>query len=1043
AGEMLVWWSVNGIGDADGVFLQRLNSDGVKVGGETRINVTTTGTQSAPQIAVDLAGNFVVAWQGAGNGNDIWYRRFSAAGTALDLADIRANSSTASEQTLPSLAVDAEGDFTLAWADGTTPNLDVRARFFKANGTPFGADFRVNTYTTNDQTAPHVSLDADGDAIITWQSFGQSSGWDVFAQRVSRAGSLSGTEFQLNTYTTGDQTSPRVAYDADGDLAAVWVSNNQVAGSGTDVFQRLYDRVGTSLQSIETRLNRTVTGNQNQPAIMADADGDFAVTWAGYGKTDSDGVFVQRNTFFLPEVTGLPNVTVTGGTTSTVISLFDYYLDDPNFSEASTFYFVQNTGTSPGLFSSYNLDPNTGRLTIVYTPNKHGESPIKVRVRDTTELPLDATFVARVLPTIGTIAPQVVNEGSTITVTPTGSTSAMAGDANLWSLDAAPSGMSINSATGKVTWTPGDGPLSTTFTIRLSSTLIPAITSTRTVSITVNNVAPTATFLTGPGTTAVDESAGFTLNGATDVSTADITAGLKYSFDFDGNGTFEITNGTSASVNYVYPSNGSFTAKARVEDKDGGFTDYTVPVTVLKANNAPTLDTIANQSATESVAYSLQTVAGDVDAGQSLAYFLDTAPSGMTISGTGLIQWTPTEAQGPGSYPVTVRVTDNGLPNKSATRIFTINVAEVNSAPQLATISNFTINEGQLLSFGALGTDPDDTPANALTYSLDAGFPTGASVHATSGLFQWTPPDNGVSVITLRVTDNGVPALSATRTFTVTVNNIAPTATSLTGPASAKVDESIAFTLNGVTDAPGDTPTLKYSFDWTNDGTFDVVDAPSPTQNTKYGTAGPYTVRARVSDKDGGAAEYTTNITITSSAPAGPKVQGVTVNDGSAQRSRVTSLTVAFNSAVDFAGNPADAFVLTRQGGGNVTIAGVEVSGSTAKLTFSGPTTQFASLIDGRYTLTILAGNVSAGGTPLDGNDDGIAGGDYSLVGDTANKLFRLYGDADGNGTVNTADFLAFRLAFLSPNPAFDFDGSGSVDTSDFLAFRLRFLQSV
>ncbi|MBX7103172.1 MAG: right-handed parallel beta-helix repeat-containing protein [Gemmataceae bacterium] len=178
-------------------------------------------------------------------------------------------------------------------------------------------------------------------------------------------------------------------------------------------------------------------------------------------------------------------------------------------------------------------------------------------------------------------------------------------------------------------------------------------------------------------------------------------------------------------------------------------------------------------------------------------------------------------------------------------------------------------------------------------------------------------------------------------------------------------------------------------------------------------------------------------------APVPPRVAAVHVNEGASQRSRVTSLTVDFDMPVTLAGNPADAFVLARQGGGTVTIAGVTWTGNSARLTFSGTSTVANSLVDGRYTLKVLASQVTAGGTPLDGNGDGTPGDDYVLTGTPTNGLFRLFGDADGDGTVTATDFLAFRLAFLSASPVFDFDNNGQVDAGDLLQFRLRFLQSV
>ncbi|MBX7103561.1 MAG: hypothetical protein K1X57_05745 [Gemmataceae bacterium] len=178
--------------------------------------------------------------------------------------------------------------------------------------------------------------------------------------------------------------------------------------------------------------------------------------------------------------------------------------------------------------------------------------------------------------------------------------------------------------------------------------------------------------------------------------------------------------------------------------------------------------------------------------------------------------------------------------------------------------------------------------------------------------------------------------------------------------------------------------------------------------------------------------------------PAGVlQVAGVTVNQGDAQRSRVTSITVTFNQTVTLPADPASGFRMTRQSDGAVVALAATHNTNTVTLTFIGGPVESGSLADGRYTLTVRAGLVSGSVTSLDGNANGTAGDDYTLVGDTTNKLFRLFGDSDGDGTVNSTDFLAFRLAFLTPSAAFDHNGTGSVDSSDFLQFRLRFLMSV
>ena len=92
-----------------------------------------------------------------------------------------------------------------------------------------------------------------------------------------------------------------------------------------------------------------------------------------------------------------------------------------------------------------------------------------------------------------------------------------------------------------------------------------------------------------------------------------------------------------------------------------------------------------------------------------------------------------------------------------------------NTPPQLASIGDRTIRLGQTVSFSANGSDTD-TPAQTLAYALDAGAPLGASINAQSGLFVWTPAGNqtpSTNAITVRVTDNGAPPLSASQNFTI------------------------------------------------------------------------------------------------------------------------------------------------------------------------------------------------------------------------------------------------------------------------------------
>ncbi len=186
-------------------------------------------------------------------------------------------------------------------------------------------------------------------------------------------------------------------------------------------------------------------------------------------------------------------------------------------------------------------------------------------------------------------------------------------------------------------------------------------------------------------------------------------------------------------------------------------------------------------------------------------------------------------------------------------------------------------------------------------------------------------------------------------------------------------------------------------------------------------------------------------------AAAAPRVQAMQINDGSAQRSRVTSLTVTFTAQVTLPADPATAFTLTRIGDGAAVsfTATANVAGGVTVVTlsnFGGAATVSGSLADGRYALTALASRISAGGQQLDGNGDGTGGDDYTLAdGGQAQGLYRMFGDSNGDRRVDAVDLFAFASSYGKRRgdagflDYLDGNGDGVVDALDLFAFAGNF----
>jgi VCBS repeat-containing protein len=355
----------------------------------------------------------------------------------------------------------------------------------------------------------------------------------------------------------------------------------------------------------------------------------------------------------------------------------------------------------------------------------------------------------------------------------------------VFSLVGAPSGATINAASGQFSWTPTEaqGPGTYNFTVRASDGVDNTDVN---ISITVNEVNAAPALSNVPASATIDELAAYSFTAsATD---SDIPV-QTLTFSLVGAPAGASINPSTGAFNWTpteAQGNGSaYSFTVRVSDGVVN-TDSPVSLTVREVNSAPSIAAIADQTVDELTALTVTANGTDGDdPANTLTYSLDAGfPTGMTINPTsGAISWTPTELQGAGDYTVTVRATDDGTPSLSGTRTFNVHVNEVNVAPELAAIGNKTIDEQVAFSFNAAATDADlktdGTAANNLTYSLTGTIPAGASI-TPGGAFSWTPSESqgpGSYTFTVKVTDDGSPAMSDEETITIDVRevNVKPT----------------------------------------------------------------------------------------------------------------------------------------------------------------------------------------------------------------------------------------------------------------------------
>jgi uncharacterized delta-60 repeat protein len=239
-----------------------------------------------------------------------------------------------------------------------------------------------------------------------------------------------------------------------------------------------------------------------------------------------------------------------------------------------------------------------------------------------------------------------------------------------------------------------------------------------------------------------------------------------------------------------------------------------VDITVNPVNDSPALAPIGDQSVDELALLSFTTSASDPDLSDTLAFSLDPgAPAGAAIDpSTGTFTWTPSEAQGPGVYNITVRVTDDGVPPRDDFETIQIAVGEVNLPPNAADDLYSTPEDTPLAvaAPGLLANDSDpDLPPNTLNAALGTPPALGDLALAADGAFVYTPPLNFNGTVTFTyVVSDGALAGAATASITVASVNDAPLANDDSGPGFI-TDEDTPFTLADVlandTDPDGDS----------------------------------------------------------------------------------------------------------------------------------------------------------------------------------------------------------------------------------------------
>ncbi|MGY2132960.1 N,N-dimethylformamidase beta subunit family domain-containing protein [Hymenobacter sp. HD11105] len=451
----------------------------------------------------------------------------------------------------------------------------------------------------------------------------------------------------------------------------------------------------------------------------------------------------------------------------------------------------------------------------------------------------------------------------TISTTPTGYS---------FSATGLPTGLTINEATGSISGTPTAAVTAASITVTATKGECTA-TANYTLMVGAANRAPVLATI-GPKTVNALSTLTFTALGT------DPDAGQILTYSLVGSvptgATIDATTGEfSWTPTLAQISTQAYALVVKVSD---GVADASETVSVTVTSTAPTNITLSQTSVAEN--QSMATVVGSfttTSAGtQTYTYSLLAGLGGadnaaFQITGNQLLTNDMFDFEAKKAYSILVRATDASNSAIFFDKNFIIAITDVNEAPAMAeqTFSVLAGSSNNTRVGVLIASDPD--AGQSLSYSIIDGNKDGAfsltGVNLRVAKSSALTGDNSPFVLTIRVTDNGFPALSTLSTVTVNVSggNRAPVLTGV--PASASIPAINPYTFTAVATDPDNDP-ISFSLEFAPSGA--LIDAntgvftwtPSATQ-----ALGTYSFAVRASD---GKATTSASIVLTVTAESLP-----------------------------------------------------------------------------------------------------------------------------------------------------------------------------
>ena len=296
-GVLVAWTDERASAASADIYVQRYTAAGAPQWAANGVAMcTATGIQQDPTVVTDGQGGAVAAWRDArGADADVYAQRVNEQGIAQWTVNGVVVSTAVNDQTSPRAIADGSGGVIIAWTDQRGADQDVYAqRLTNVGAALWAANGVAVCATTGNQKNARLCSDGSGGAIVVWED-GRGANADIYAQRLAAANGatqwLPATGLAVCTAAT-DQLAPAIALDPTGGAVVAWSDARN--STGTDIYSQRLQLGGTVLWTANGVRLCDANGNQDQPAVIADGNGGASVSWRDYRNSAYSDLYAQR-----------------------------------------------------------------------------------------------------------------------------------------------------------------------------------------------------------------------------------------------------------------------------------------------------------------------------------------------------------------------------------------------------------------------------------------------------------------------------------------------------------------------------------------------------------------------------------------------------------------------------------------------------------------------------------------------------------------------------------------------------------------------------